>query len=201
MSEEPAPRPPGSKKPIIVPSARRTGNPSPPATAPRVIPAPGAAAPAPGSIVRSLVATRGWANINAFAFIIFGILGATGAGKKWVTANEVAGQLELEDSTALLLARAEMIFSAALAAGCLYAALKLLRYSSSISRLRQAGRMNELENALRHQRTVWLVLGTLGTMWLLLFAFQLVYFLIHWNALRKEQEDMGSPGQEWHEAG
>lgn len=202
MNEDPAPKPAPSRKPIIVQAGSRPGGPSRPKAAPRVIPAPGAAAPAPGSIVRSLVATRGWANINAFAFIIFGILGTAGVGKRWLKANEAVRQLEIEDTTAVILARADMFFSAAFAAGCLYAALKLLRYSSSISRLRQAGRMHELENSLRHQRTVWIVLGTLGAMWLLLFASQLFYFFTGWNALRREEEDIGGRARvEWRETG
>ncbi|HWB03747.1 MAG TPA: hypothetical protein VG796_12040 [Verrucomicrobiales bacterium] len=202
MNEDPAPKPAPSRKPIIVPAGSRQRSPLRPPAAARVIPAPGAAAPAPGSIVRSLVATRGWANINAFAFIIFGVLGTAGVGKRWLKANEAVRQLEIEDTTAVILAKADMIFSAAFAAGCLYAALKLFRYSASISRLRQAERMHELENALRHQRTVWIVLGTLGAMWLLLFASQLFYFFTSWNAIRTEEEDIGGRARaEWHTDG
>jgi hypothetical protein len=162
-----------------------------------VITAPGAPVPAPRSIVRSLIATRGWTNVNAFAFIIFGCLAAVRTAIRWVEFNNDLEKLKespfADDSVfswSVILARAEMVFAFALAAACLFAATKLFRYSGSIGRLQQASRMQELENALRHQRTVWMVLGTAGAMWLLLFSSQAIFFFIGMHHLQEERAEM-----------
>ena len=61
--------------------------------------APPGSRPAPGALVRSLVATRGWANIDALAFIIFGILTAALTVQKWIRWNEAVRKLNLDLTT------------------------------------------------------------------------------------------------------
>jgi hypothetical protein len=169
MNEEPAPQPTGRRKepPFATPSSR----------------------PAPGALVRRLVATRGWANIDALAFIIFGILTEALTVQKWTRWKEAVKKLSIDLTTLeSAIIQGEMLVYFAFAAGCMFAALKLFRYTAAISRLRQASRMQELERALRLQRTVWIVLGTVGAMWLLLFTIQLVDFLIAFNELENNSE-------------
>ena len=195
MNEESVPKPPEPRKPVNVPPGARPGISRGPA--PRVITAPGASVPAPRSIVRSLLATRGWTNINAFAFIIFGCLAAVRTALRWSEFDNDVKILKqsalVEDNTfswAVFMGRAEMVFAFLLAAACLFAAAKLFRYSGSIGRLQQASRMQELENALRHQHTVWMVLGTAGAMWLLLFSSQAIFFFIGMHHLQEARTEM-----------
>jgi hypothetical protein len=120
---------------------------------------------------------------------------AVRTSQNWRLLSEASNKLNVDATSAgALLARGEMVVSFAFAAGCLFAAVKLFRYSGAIVRLRQASRMHELERALRHQRTVWMVLGTVGAMWLLLFTSQLVYLFTVVNETEMERvETMSNP--------
>ena len=178
MNDQPPPSSPG---------------PLPAARAPRgvrVIPAPGASPPAPGSIVRMLIATRGWTLVCAFGLLIVGVLSALHANKQWRFArlmdrNAWADFGSLEKGLVWL----DIGFSAAFAAGCFYVVPRLLRYAGAISRLRLASRMHELENALRHQRAVWIVLGSLAALWFVLFTFQIVSTVMAFSAQSEEDAD------------
>lgn len=144
-----------------------------------------ASRPAPGSIVRMLIATRGWTLLCAFGLLIFGVLSALHANKQWDFARLMDRNVRsLEKSLVYL----DIVFAAAFAAGCFYVVPRLFRYAGAISRLRLAGRMHELENALRHQRAVWIVFGSLAALWMVLFTFQML------SAVMLFKEQSGEPG-------
>ncbi len=196
MNEDPSPVPDTPRKPLIVPPQPRRA-PAQPFTAapvavraPRLMATPGASPPAPGAVVRSLLATKGWALICAWVFMLFGILTVVRSTSEWrkLSMSLKTGIIEPGTAGALIL-RLELIFSFALAAGCLYVAPRLFRYAGAITRLRAANRMHELEKALRHQQAVWFVLGTIGALWLTLFAFQIVNVVMLSSGTEEETMD------------
>ena len=78
-----------------------------------------------------------------------------------------------------------------MAAACLLVVPRLFRYAAAITRLRAASRMAELENALRHQRAVWLALGADGALWLLSFAVQVLAVLAFQGEMQEVEEQPG----------
>src|SRR5688572_8812163 len=101
MSEEPKPKSNGPRKPVIVSAGARKAGPSGPSKVPgtRTMAPAGASRPAPGSLIRTLVATRGWAGIDAFAFILFGILTAAQTARKWIRLQKNWGELSADFTT------------------------------------------------------------------------------------------------------
>ncbi len=146
-----------------------------PATPLKPAPSAGAASPpAPRAVVRCLVATKSWTGINAVAFILFGLLVLVESLQLY---RELLHLHETEPEQTwtfpTLIVWGQAVFGALMAAGCFYVVPRLFRYSGAVSRLQQAGRMRELENALRHQRIAWIVLGSLGGVWIVFFLLQL----------------------------
>jgi|GEM_PF-4602936 len=175
MNDQPSPPPRGPRPPVFKPpaGAGKSGS------GVRVMAAPGASPPAPGSIVRVLIATRGWTVFCAFGVSIAGIGAALYARSQWRTARLVE-RLSVEEYSTMdrALLYLNIVFAAAFAAGCFYVVPRLFRYAGAITRLRLASRMHELESALRHQRAVWVVFGSLAALWLVLFVFQMASVLI-----------------------
>ena len=166
---------PGPRRPVYVP--------------PRILTKPGAPPPVPGSIMRSLLSTRGWAILCAIGLLLIGVLQLFQAQKAW---RELSHTSRLAQGTMSnlerLLAWTDVIVTYALAGACLFAVPRLFRYSSAIARLHAARRMVELENALRHQRAVWFAFGIAGVLWLISCVGQLAYLVSSVSDLQEMQQ-------------
>jgi len=192
MSDSPE-SPAAPRRPVIVPRAPQPGsapaqNPAA-APAPRVLSSVRGPRPVPGSIMRSLLSTRVWAVIGALGMLLSGVLLTIRAKANW-DQLEVLENLPLMEFSTLerLLNRGDAIVLFAMAIACLYAAPRLFRYAGAIGRLREARRMAELENALRHQRAVWTAFGVAGALWLLSCIGQIYYLVVSVQQLQ-ELED------------
>ena len=142
--------------------------------------------------MRCLLSTRAWTFLCAFGLIPIGVVQIISANKAWSEISDMERHTPEDLSTAeRLLGRADAVVHFALAAACLYAVPRLFRYASAIARLREARRMAELENALRHQRAVWRVFGAAGVLWLISFIGGMVYLI---SSLRELAELRNATG-------
>lgn len=180
--------------------------PVPPAYAPpgpvpsdwrRIVKPEGGPPPVPSSIVRVLLRTRAWAILGGLGLLILGALFMFRAKTEWsqITNLEKFAP-ELLSSRELLLHRASSLVTFALAAACILSAPRLFRYARYVSQLHLSARMTELENALRHQRTVWQMLGAAGALWLLFFAINLLFTLKGVAEARAWREEAGGQSEE-----